>query len=101
MADPVGERGLERPAVLGLFVGDHLPGRHVDRVGAVRREGPGDRHALVPGVAALGPVGGGDTDGHGPLLRPHGPYGVEDLQREAQSAFQRAAVGVGAPVGER
>ena len=45
VADPVGERGLVRPAVGGPLLLDHLAGGDVDRVRAVLGEGAGDRTA--------------------------------------------------------
>ncbi|EPJ37289.1 hypothetical protein STAFG_5643 [Streptomyces afghaniensis 772] len=100
MADPVRERRLVRPPELGPLVRHDLPRRHVDRVGAVRGEGPGDLDGVLGCGPALGPVGGGDAYGHGPLPRPDVAYGVEDLQRETEPLLQRTAVGVGAVVGQ-
>ena len=60
----------------------------------------GGRDGVVGGVAAVGPVGGGDADGHGPVGGPHLADGVEDFEGEAEAGFEGASVGVGAVVGE-
>ena len=62
---------------------------------------PGDLDRVVGVDAARRPVGRRDPHGHRPVRRPHLAYGVEDLEREAQPVGQRAAVLVGALVGQR
>lgn len=101
VAHPVGEGRLVGAAELRFLVGDDLPGRHVDRVGPVLGEGARDGDRVLGRRTALGPVGRGDPHGHRPVPRPHRAHRVEHLQREAEPFLQGAAVGVGAPVGER
>ena len=50
--------------------------------------------------AALDPVGGGDADDDGLVLRESLAHGAEDFEREADAGLERAAVAVGADVGQ-
>ncbi len=102
VADAVGEAGVAEPSLVGVFVGGHLAAGDVQQVGTVAGQRNGDLDGVVCGVAALGPVGGGDPDGERAVVGPAVlPDGVEDFEREAEPRGWRAAVLVGAQVCQR
>ena len=102
VADAVGERRLKHAAVDGLRPRRGLSGGDVDQVGAVLDEHARDLdrvlrlHAVRPD-----PVMRRDAHRHRPLVRPHLAYRTQDFEREAHAVLERAAILVGAPVGER
>ena len=102
VADPVGERGLVRPAVRGPLVLDHLARwRRRSRRRRARRTRARSRTAsstsMPPSYQSVAEI----RTRHRPVGRPHRAHRVEDLERVAQPVRQRAAVVVGAPVGQR
>ena len=101
VADLVGERRLVHAAVDRLGVRRGLAGGDVDQVAAGLGEGARHRDRIVAGEAAVLPVGRRDAHRHRLVLRPGLAHGAEHLEREAQAVFQRAAVFVGALVGQR
>ena len=101
VADPIAEGGLEHAPVDRLGVGVSPARGHVDERGAVLMKQPRGLDGLVLGQAAGHPVRGRDPHGHRLLARPDLAAGVEDLEREAHAALERAAVVVAALVGQR
>ena len=101
VADAVGERRLVHAAVDRLLPLAHLARRAVDQVGAGGLEGARDLDRVVRRDAALDPVVRRDAHRDRQLLRPDLAHRLEHLERIAQPVRQRAAVLVGALVGER
>jgi len=84
-----------------LRVTHRLSRGDVDQIDPGLAEGAGNHHRVVAGDAALSPVGGGDTHRHRLVRRPRRAHCFKYLQRIAQPVFQRAAIFIGALVGER
>ena len=101
VANLIGVRRLEHPAVYGLRIGRGLAGRNVDQIGAGGLKRARDLDGIVAGDSAFDPIGRGNTHRHRPIARPHGAHRAENFQRIAQTVFQRPAVLVGAVVEQR
>ena len=102
VADPVGERGLVRAAERRPLV-RRAPARWRRRSTSAPASAKARAisTASSPVMPSGVPVGGRDPHAHRPVRGPHRPHRGEDLQREAQPVLERAAVLVGAPVGQR
>ena len=101
MADSIGERRLEQPAVYRPLIGYRLSRRNVDDVAAVCLQHSRDRDGIVRLHSAWHPVDRADADAHRLLVGPHRAARVEDFEREPHAIVERAAVLVGARVRER
>ena len=101
VADAVGERRLVHAAVDRLLLLADLARRAVDQVGAGGLEGARDLDRVVGRDAAFDPVVRRDAHRHRQVLRPGRAHRAEHLERIAQAVRQRAAVLVGALVGQR
>ena len=92
VADAIGERRLEQPAVARPLIGHGLAGRDVHDVAAVRLEQARDLDRVGRLVAALVPVDRRDAHRHRALGGPRGAHRVEHLEREAHAIREAAAV---------
>lgn len=103
-ADGLGVVNLVAGADGDLLGGVVGTGGNVDEVDAFGLEELCEFNGLgeIPGGAeGFGcPVGGGDADEDGEMLRPGGADGADGFEREADAVFERAAVVVGAVIGE-
>ena len=101
VADAVGEWRLEHAAVDRLLLLADLAGRAVDHVGAGRLEQARNRNCIVGRDPAFDPVMGRDAHADRLVLRPYCAHGSENFQRKAAAVFQRAAILIGAMIGQR
>ena len=101
IADAVGKRRLEHPAVDRLGLDRGLPGGYVDQIHARLLERVRDHHRIVHGDAAIHPVGGRDSHRHRLVRWPCSAHGAEHFERIAQSICQTATKFIRAVVGQR
>lgn len=100
-ADAGGEWGLEGGADGDFGVGNLTTGGDIDEVDSVGAQVTGKDDGIVDGPAIVGPVSGGDADEEGKMVGPGGADGVDNLEWEADTVVETAAIGVGALIGER
>ena len=103
VADAVGERRLEHAAIHGLGLIEVWPGRHIDDVDAGARCSMRAISTASSGVMPSSPtqsLAEMRTE-IGLCGRPYLAHGMENLEREAHTVLEVAAVVVGAVVGER
>src|SRR5579863_4986968 len=102
IADAVRERGLEHAAIDWLSLDRRLTGRHVADIDPGLLQEPADLDRLARFYAfAADPVIRGNAYGDRFLGGPYRTDRMENLQRIAHAVFQRAAILVGAPIGQR
>ena len=101
VADLVGERRLEQPAVDRPLLLHDLPRRTIDEIGARVAEQAREDQRVLRHVAALEPVVAGEPHRDRPVLRPGVAHRAEHFERIARAVCVVSAVLVVAPVGER
>lgn len=100
-ADPRGEGGLKRGAYGNLRVGNLTAGGAIDQVDAMGAEMTREGNGFIDRPAAVGPIGGRDTNEEGQVGRPCGAHGVDDLKEQAYAIFEASTIGIGALIRER
>ena len=99
--DPLSEGHLVAGRERDLLARGEPAGGNVDRGRAPALEGVGQFHRLLEGPAALDPVGGRDAHPDRLARRDRLAHRLEAFQRKPHPVGERAAVLVGALVGER
>src|SRR5476651_1013312 len=96
-----GERHLIAGAERNLLLRREPAGGHVHVIQAALLEFFCQDHRRLRRPAAVDPIGGGDAHADRLCLRPDGPHRLVHLDRKAHAIFERAAIFVGALIGER
>ena len=95
----------DRHVVAGLArvadIGGDAAGRDADEVEPFAFKRLGNRHRVVGGQPALAPVAAGDARAERQAARHHRAHRARDRKRKAQAVLERAAILVGALVGDR